>query len=49
MRTARVPTVHASVATRCQYWCSGGGPQENKFEQVFSDGYQMSLAGGSHV
>ena len=38
------PTVHALVATRCQYWW-GWGPQENKFQHVPSDGHQMSLAG----
>ena len=32
MRTDRLPTVHASVATRCQHW--SGGPQVNKFEHV---------------
>ena len=47
MRTARLPTVGVSVvSTRCQY---GGprvlGPQVNKFEQVFSDDHQMSVAG----
>ena len=26
-----------------------GGPQVNKFEQVSSDGHQMSLARGPHV
>ena len=40
MRTARLPTERAS-ATRCQY---PGGPQVNKFEQVSSDGHQISLA-----
>ena len=44
MRTARLPAVHDSVATRCQYWC-GGVPLVNKFELDSSDGYQMSLAG----
>ena len=49
MRTPILPTVPASVATRCQYqW---GCPKVNKFEQVSSDGHQMSLAGCpiSHV
>ena len=32
MRTDRLPTVRASVATRCQYWW--GVPQANKFEKV---------------
>ena len=36
MRTARLRTERASV-TRCQY-------QANKFEQVSSDGHQISLA-----
>ena len=40
MRTTRLPTICALVATRCQYWW-GMGPQANKFEQVS----QMSLAG----
>ena len=43
MRTAHLPTVHASVAIRRQYW-EGGGPM-NKFEQISSHGHQMSLAG----
>ena len=34
MRSARLPIVHASVATSCQYW--QGCPQVNKFEQVSS-------------
>ena len=45
MHTARLQTVCASVATRCQYqwgWC----PQVNKVEQVSSDGHKMSLGGG---
>ena len=46
MYTARLPTVCAS-AIRWQYWL--GGRQVNKFEQVSSDGHQMSLAVGSHV
>ena len=43
MRTAR------SVATtRCEYQWGGGvvGPQANKFEQVSSNDYQMSVAAG---
>ena len=43
MLTARLPTIHALVATRCHYWY--GGPQVNKFEQVSSDDHQISLAG----
>ena len=48
MRTTRLPTVGVSVvSTRCQ---DGGprvlGPRVNKFEQVFSDDHQMSVAGG---
>ena len=40
MHTARLPTVSALVTTRCQYrW---GCPQVNKFEQVSSNGHQMS-------
>ena len=45
MRTARLPTVCASIATRYQYWL-GGGPKVNEFEQVSSIGHQMSLARG---
>ena len=41
MHTARLPNIHASVATRCQHWW-GVGPQVNKFEQVFGLGHQMS-------
>ena len=47
MHTIHLPTVHVSVdATRCQYWWGQVGPQVNKFEQVFSDDHQMSVAGG---
>ena len=43
MRIARLQTVRASVATRiCHYL--GRGPEVNKFEQVSSDGHQMSPA-----
>ena len=35
---------NASIATRYQQWWEGG-PEVNKFEQVSSDGHQMSLAG----
>ena len=38
-----LPTVCVLVATRCQYQWEG--PQVNKFEQVSSDGHQMSLVG----
>ena len=43
MQTAPLPTTHTSVATGYQQ-AVVGGPQE-KFEQVTSLGYQMSLAG----
>ena len=35
------------VITRCRYRGGGDGegPQVNKFEQVFSDDHQMSVAG----
>ena len=50
MRAARLPTVCASVvATRCQSVLGGGGcivRSSEKFEQVSSDGHQMSLGGG---
>ena len=46
MGIARFPTIHASIATSCQYQLRVD-PQVNKFELVFSDGYQMSLARGS--
>ena len=36
MRTTQFPTVHTSVATRCQY--NLRVPQVNRFEQVSSDG-----------
>ena len=50
MRTARLPTVLASVVTRCQtHGGRGGGPQVNKFDQVSSGGHQMSLAGGGRA
>ena len=45
MRIAHLQTVCALVATRSQYFVEG--PQVNKFEQVSSDGHQMSLAGGA--
>ena len=50
MRTTRLPTLHVSVTTtRCQYWWGVnservGCPQVNKFEQVFSDYHQLSVA-----
>ena len=45
MRTSRLPTIHASVAS---YQMSAlGGPQMNKFEQVSGLGQQMSLTMGS--
>ena len=44
MGTARLPNVHASVSPPDV--STGLGPQINKIEQVFSDGHQMSLAGG---
>ena len=51
MRTSRLVTIHALVATRFQHWWGEGlySPM-NKFEQVSSDGHQMSLAeGGTHM
>ena len=45
MRTARLQTVHSSMATtRCR---SGGGqgPQVNKFQQISIVGPQMAVAG----
>ena len=43
MYRPHVPTLHASIATRCQHWeC----PKLKKFEQVSTDGHQMSLAEG---
>ena len=48
MRTAHLPTVCDLVATtRCQY--QGIIHQVSKFEQVSSDGSQMSPAGGWSV
>ena len=51
MHTARLPTIRALVAIRCQYWWRT--PQINKFEEVCSDGCQVSLVGawgrGPHV
>ena len=47
MRIARLPTY------KPQYRLGAEGPQVKKFEQVSSDGHQMSLArerlGSSHV
>ena len=38
--------LRASIVTRCQVSTGGGGgPEVNKFEQVFNDGHQMSLVG----
>ena len=44
MRTARLPSVHASVAIRSQL--EEGGIQVNTFEQVWRDSHQMSLVAG---
>ena len=41
-----VPTVHTSIATRCQHLWWGGGCGSLQFEQASSDGHQMSLARG---
>ena len=49
MRTAHLHQLYGhSIATRChhQCWWGRGGIEVNKFEQVFSDGHQMSQAGG---
>ena len=53
MNPARLPIVRISNRTcfgttfRCQCCCGEGvGPQVNKFEQIFSDDYQASEAGG---
>ena len=47
MRTARLPTLCASVATRCQHW-QWGGPKWTKVWTglISSLCHQMSLAGG---
>ena len=57
MRTACLPTIHASVATSCQHdfeqvsssghsmSLAGGGPQVKKFDQVSSLDHRMSLVG----
>ena len=45
--TARLLSVCAWVATRCQY--HGKGPQVNNFEQISSDDRQMSLEGDPEV
>ena len=40
-----VGCIRVLITTRCQdQWA--GGPQVNKFEQVSSIGYKVSLAGG---
>ena len=44
MHRPLVPTVSASIATRCQHR-GGGGSEVNMFEQVSSDGHQVLLAG----
>ena len=56
MRTTRLATACASMATRCQYQWERGTVHQgpiNKHEQVSSDGYQMPLVGeafgGPHV
>ena len=41
MRTAHLQIIHASVITPVGW--RGGVPEVNKFEQVFSDGHQISL------
>ena len=47
--TRRLPTIRISVSTtRYQYPGVGEGelgPQVNKFEQVYNDDHQMSVAG----
>ena len=49
MRTTRLPTVHALVSPPDVSTVEGKSSSEvNKFEQVPSDGHEMSLAGGSH-
>ena len=54
MRTACLPTVHASVSTRCHHQWGGGCSQVNMSEQVPSLGHQIPPAQGpctvrSHV
>ena len=44
MCTARLPIVHALVSPP-DVSTGGGGPQVSKFEEVSSDGHQISLAG----
>ena len=44
MCTTHLQTIHASEATTRSY--GGGGPEGNTFEQVSSDGHQMSVARG---
>ena len=48
MCTTPLPTVHVFVATTTYQYCEGRGlgPQVNKFEQVSSDDFQMSVARG---
>ena len=46
MRTTHLPTVCASIVTRCQHrW---GCPQVNKFEQTSSLGHQMLAPFGGY-
>ena len=39
-------TAHLSFGHQMLGMVSGGNPQMSKFEQISSDGHQMSLAGG---
>ena len=47
MRTARLQTISALLATRCQHKGVKQGPQVNRFEQVSGVNHQMSLPGWS--
>ena len=49
MRTARLQTICACLSDHHQMLPGKGGPKVNYFEQVSSDGHQISQAGGSRV
>ena len=47
MRTARLPSIWASAAARCQYRFLGGAELWGSMNKVSRDGHQISLVGGS--
>ena len=53
MNTTKLTRKHSSCQPYVLWWptdvsTGGGGPHMNNFEQVSSDGYQMSVPGTGH-